>query len=282
MPSAAPVTSPSLTASATSRQRASGVVRLRFSRAGSRSEAASVYETGGLRVRFPRSVGECEAVIVNTGGGMAGGDRADVVIDVEPGARAIVTTQAAEKVYRSGGSPTNAVVALTVGSGSSLTWAPQETLLFGGAEFARRFEASVAADASLLIVESVVFGRLAHGETRIEADFRDDWRIRRDGRIVHAESLRLCNAGARLDSPAVGGGARSLATLLLVDARAEARLEDLRQTFSADSGAVEIGASAFDGLLVARLAAANPQRLRFAVTTMMSTLRGRDAPRVWA
>ena len=83
-----------------SRQRARGEARARFERAGARSEAARVFETGGLRLRFPRAETECEAVLVNTGGGMAGGDRAAIEMTVGPGARALVTTQAAEKIYR--------------------------------------------------------------------------------------------------------------------------------------------------------------------------------------
>ncbi len=72
------------TPNAAFRQRALGEVRAVFARAGERSEAARVFETGGLRLRFPRAGAECEAVIVNTGGGMAGGDRASVDLTVGP------------------------------------------------------------------------------------------------------------------------------------------------------------------------------------------------------
>src|ERR1700690_2736608 len=85
---------------AASRQRARGEARVRFARAGARSGPERVFETGGLRLRFPRSDAECEAVLVNTGGGMAGGDRASIAVEVGPWARALVTTQSAEKIYR--------------------------------------------------------------------------------------------------------------------------------------------------------------------------------------
>lgn len=268
------------------RQRAEGAVRAVFARAGERSEARRAFETGGLRLRFPRSGAECEAVIVNTGGGMAGGDRAEVELSTEANARALVTTQAAEKIYRADGAPARMSLRIEAGAASSLTWAPQETILFEGADLVRRLEADVAADASLLIVESVVFGRLAHGETRIDAAFCDDWRIRRDGRLVFAEALRLCQAGARLDRIAIGAGARALATVLWLDARAASRLGDLRQALDGvvgESGErLEAGVSAFDGMLVARLASPAPQRLRAALVAAMRVLRGRDAPRVWA
>ena len=78
-------------------------LRVGFARAGARTEAARAYETGGWRLRFPRSVGGCEAVVVNTGGGMAGGDQVAITISVEPGAAALVTSQSQEKIYRADG-----------------------------------------------------------------------------------------------------------------------------------------------------------------------------------
>jgi urease accessory protein len=257
-----------------------------FARAGARTEAARAYETGGLRLRFPHSGPECECVIVNTGGGMAGGDRAKVEMSVEAGARALVTTQAAEKIYRADGAPVFAIVALNVEAGGSLVWAPQETLLFEGAHLRRRLEANVAPGASLLVVESAVFGRLAHGEACIDAAFHDSWRISRDGKLLFAEALGLDGAGAQLDRLALGSGARSIATVLWVASEAPAKLDELRaaleETMATPGERLEAGASAFDGLLIVRFVSPAPQRLRSGVVAAMRILRGREAPRVWA
>ncbi len=267
------------------RQRARGEARAEFARAGRRTEASRAFETGGLRLRFPNAGPECEAVIINTGGGMTGGDRARIEMAAAEGAQAIVTTQAAEKIYRSDGPVTEVEVRLSAASGASLTWAPQETLLFHGADLRRRLEADVAGDASLMIFESAVFGRLAHGESHIDAAFRDDWRIRRDGRLIFAEAVRLENASAALDRRALGGGARAVATLLWVAEAAASRLDDLRTLFeeemAADGATVEAGASALDGFLIARLLSPSPQRLRAVLVGAMRVLRGREAPRVW-
>ena len=191
-----------LAADSASRQRARGEARVRFARAGARSAAERAFETGGLRLRFPRSDAECEAVLVNTGGGMAGGDRASIAVEVGANARALVTTQSAEKIYRCEGEPARVETRLSVEPGGSLVWAPQETLLFEQASLERRLDAEVAADASLLIVEAAVFGRLASGETDVAARLHDRWRIRRAGRLVFAEALRLADAAAALDRPA--------------------------------------------------------------------------------
>ena len=267
------------------RQRASGEVRAAFARAGARTEAARVFETGGLRLRFPRAGDECEAVLVNTGGGMAGGDRARIELAAGPGARVFVTTQAAEKVYRADGAPCRIETRLDVEAGGALCWAPQETLLFDGAWLERQLEADVAADASLLLIEAAVFGRLAHGEDKIEARFLDRWRVRRAGRLVFAEALRLANAAADLDRPAVGRGARAIATSLYAAPGAPDRLADLREAIAAlaaeAAGELDAGASAFDGLLVARAVSRAPELVRAAVEAAHRVLaRPRQAARV--
>jgi urease accessory protein len=260
-------------------------LRLVFARAGARTEAARVYETGGWRIRFPRSAEICEAVLVNTGGGMAGGDRARIDLALAPGARVIATTQSAEEIYRAEGAGAEVAVRLVVEAGAALVWAPQETLLFDRARLSRRLEADVAADASLLVAEASVFGRLAHGETRIDAAFRDDWRIRREGRLIFAEAVRLENAAATLDRPAVGRGARAIATLLLVDPLAPTRLDELRAALDAvvanPGELLEAGAGVVDGALIARALSSSPARLRAAIVSAMRVLRGREAPRVW-
>jgi len=261
-------------------------LRLVFARAGARTEAARVYETGGWRFRFPRSAGACEAVILNTGGGMAGGDRAKIEIEAAPGADARVTSQSQEKIYRADGVGVAVETRLSVASGARLIFAPQETLLFNGARLARRLEADVDETATLTIFEAVAFGRLAHGETRIDASLSDRWRIRRGGRLVFAEALRIEDAGATLDRPAVGGGARALATLLRVGPGAEERRDALRSALAAVEAEAgprfEAGASVVDGVLVARLASPSPQRLREGLFAAWRALDERDAPRVWS
>jgi urease accessory protein len=275
-----------LAADAAARQRARGEARVRFARAGARSAPERVFETGGLRLRFPRSEAECEAVLVNTGGGMAGGDCATIEIAVGANARAFVTTQSAEKIYRCDGEPARVETRLAVEPGGSLVWAPQETLLFERAALTRRLDADLAADASLTIFEAAVFGRLASGETDVAARLADRWRVRRGGRLIFAEALRLEDAAATLDRPAVGAGARAIATILCAAPDAEAQAPNLRaalEAVAAEPGdRLDVGASGFDGMAVARVVSPSPSRLRAALIAAMLALRGREAPRVWS
>jgi urease accessory protein len=263
------------------RQRAQGEARGSFVRVGERTEAERLFETGGLRWRFPRSSSPCEAAIVNTGGGVAGGDSYRVSLELGEGAQVEATTPSAERIYRSNGPPAAVATRLLLGPRARLDWLPQETLMFEGAKLERRLEAEMSAQASLLIAETVVFGRLAMGESRIDASLKDSWRVRRDGRLVFADETRLERAGAALERRAVGAGARALATIVAAAPNVEARLPDLRAALEPESGGVEAGASAFDGLIVARLLSASPSRLRGALIAAIVALGGRK-PRLWA
>jgi hypothetical protein len=128
--------------------RARGRIALVVASSDSVTRPRHVAEEGSLRVRFPgaRTHG-LEAVTVNTAGGIAGGDHFDVAVAVEEGARLSVTTTAAEKVYRSLGPAAAIDLRLTVKSGATLFWLPQETILFDRARLRRTIEADVATDA---------------------------------------------------------------------------------------------------------------------------------------
>ena len=262
------------------RQRARAEARASFARVGARTEPARLFETGGLRWRFPRSSNPCEAAIVNTGGGVAGGDSYSVSLALSEGAEVEATTPSAERIYRSAGPPASVATRLTLTPGARLFWLPQETLLFEGARLERRLEVETSGEAEFLIAETLVFGRLAMGEIRIDASVRDSWRVRREGQLVFADETRIDHAGATLDRKAVGAGARALSTIVAASPNIEAHLPDLRAALEGAGSGVESGASAFDGLIVARLLAASFDQLRIGLVASIVALGGRK-PRLW-
>jgi len=197
-----------------------------------------------------------------------------------PEAEATLTTQAAEKVYRSDGTETALAVRLTLERGGRLAWLPQEQILFDGARLRRSLDVAMAGDAALTLVESVVFGRLARGERVERGAFRDRWRIRRDGRLVYAEDVRLDGPiAALLACKAVGDGARALATFLHVAPDAEARREEARA--ACETAGVPCGGSAWNGMLLARFLSPDPQALRTALVRFLERFRGQALPRSW-
>ena len=260
--------------------RANGEIRASFAATDGRTSVANVYETGGLRLRFPKVERGCEGVIVNTGGGVAGGDTATYDFLAEAGANVTLTTQSAEKIYRAQSDAAEINVSLRVREGASLEWLPQETIMFAGAKLKRRLDVDIAADASLTLVEAMVFGRLAMGELSIEGSMHDRWRIRRDQKLVFAEEFRLDGEiGETLGRPAIGRGGRATALMLYIAPGAEGMLELMRETLH--EAPCECGVSAWNGMLVARFLSPVPEIQRAAILLALQALRGQDAPRVW-
>jgi urease accessory protein len=262
------------------RQRARAEARASFARVGTRTEPARLFETGGLRWRFPRSSTPCEVAIINTGGGVAGGDSYSVSLTLGESAKVEATTPSAERIYRSDGPAASITTRLALAPGAALFWLPQETLMFENARLERRLELDISGEATFIAAETLVFGRLAMGETRIDASVRDSWRVRRDGRLVFADETRLGHAGATLDRKAVGAGARALSTIVASSPHIDGRLPDLRAALDGAGSDIEGGASTFDGLLVVRLLAASSDRLRAALVASIIALGGRR-PRLW-
>ena len=255
-------------------QRAHGVGRLEASAQGLRS----LHQAGSAKIRFARSDdGVREAVLINTAGGLTGGDRFSWGITLQPGAKLRAVTQACEKTYRSSGPPAEIEIALNLGQDAVLEWLPQETILFEGAHLRRRFEVDLEPGARLLAAEAVILGRHAMGEHDIEADLHDRWRVRRAGQVIFADDVRLAGRTERRRGAALLDGALAFASILLVDEDAEARAESLRPLLG-DAG----GVSAFDGKLFCRLLDADGAGLRRRLTAVIGRLRdGRATPRLW-
>jgi urease accessory protein len=272
---------PAATTSVPASLRTHAEIRASFAAQGGRTRIERLFETGGWRLRHPYPHDGCEAVILNTGGGLTADDSVALAFTAYAGADVTLTTQAAEKIYR-GGAAAELATAIHIEAGARLEYLPQETILFEGARLRRRLEVDMADEATALFAESVVFGRLARGETSMQGAFHDSWRIRRGGKLVFAEETRLEGGiGALLDRPAIGKGARAAALLLFLGPKAEAQLAEVRNALDPFADRIEAGVSAFNGLLVARLAAASPEALRVAMLAALVPLRGRGPPRVW-
>jgi urease accessory protein len=260
--------------------RAFGRIALTVAASAGRSRPARVHESGSLRVRFPHREGMVlDAVIVNTGGGMTGGDRFDLDINVGAGADVSVTTAAAEKIYRSLGPDTVLDFKLTVGPGGRLAWLPQETILFDRARLRRKIDVDLAPDASLLLAEATIFGRSAMGETVLSGSFFDRWRVRVGGSLVFADAIRLDGAIAQsLAVPAAAAGGAAVASVLKVPGTEEcvAAVRAFQQDFAG-----EVGVSAWNGLVAVRCVAADGAVLRHDLAKVLAALGSGPLPRLW-
>jgi urease accessory protein len=259
--------------------RATGHIALSVAASTGRTRRTRVHEDGSLRVRFPNASADMlEAVIVNTGGGMTGGDRFAIDIALAEGTSLLAGTAAAEKIYRSAGPDTEMDVKLDIGKGARLAWLPQETILFDRARLSRCIDVDLAESASLLMAEAVVFGRAAMGEAIAEGFFADRWRVRRAGQLVYADSARLDGAIAeKLAALAATAGGIAIATVLIAPGD-DGKLAAVRALSGQFAG--EVGISAWNGIAVARLCAKDGAALRHDLIAVLAAL-GASVPRLW-
>jgi urease accessory protein len=269
-------------------QRTSGELEVVFRRRDGATVVERLYQEGAARARLPRedARGLRDVTLINLAGGLTGGDVFSQRLVWADGAAAGATTQAAEKIYRAAAGSVTIRTELQVGRGAWAEWLPQETILFEGAALDRRLCVDVAGDGRLLAVEPIVFGRLAMGERVRYGRLTDRLDVRVDGRRVWLDVNRLVPpVDALLDRPALGDGARAVATLLYVGADAAARLVALRAIVA--EAPVTAAVSRLDAVVVARLVAPAPATLRRALVEVLERARAAlgawppQLPRAW-
>ncbi len=264
-------------------QRARGVARILTKQRDGRTCLESLYQEGCGKIRLPNThTAALEAVFINTAGGITGGDHLQWGAEIADHGHLVITTQACERLYRSTGALAHVETSLRVGAGAHLDWLPQETILYDGSKLDRRLDVDLAEGATLTAIESVLLGRDAMGEDARDALFRDNWRIRRNGRLIHAEATTLSAHAMERDGLSLLAGNNAFATILHIAAspeRAEALLNRVRSTFPAER---PIAASANGERLVIRAMAENGLALRRMIVPTLLELTGAGSlPRLW-
>ena len=258
-------------------QRSKGAAKAGFVQAGGLPCLRTLRQSGSAKAILlpgPRP----EVVFLNTSGGLTDHDQLEYALELGSGCHVSATTQTAERVYRSAGGEARIGVTARLGAGAHLDWLPQETILFDRSAARRRTEIDLAEDASCLMAETVVLGRAAMGETVSSTAFID-WRIlRRGGRPLHVEVLRLCDRALRMGAAGLDG-ARALASVVLAAPGAADALGPVRAALGMEG--VRAAASALAGRLVVRLMAADAWPLRLQMIRLLSVLRSSPLPRVW-
>lgn len=267
---------------------ADGRLELAFARRDGATRVAGLYQKTPLRAFFPRheSGDLAVAALANVGGGLVGGDRSDVHVRLGAGARAMVTSQAAEKVYRSTGADCRVTTHLEVGQDGWLEWCPQETILFDRSRLRRTLRVDLQSGARAMLGETLVLGRLASGERTSRGLLHDRIDVHVGPTLAWTDRLRLEGAYAGVLAATAGlGGAVALATFVYAAADAPAWVDLARELGAAEG--VQAGISAVNGLLLTRFLAADPLALRRAFTLFWTRFRAAVAglppvlPRLW-
>ncbi|MEX1036496.1 MAG: urease accessory protein UreD [Sneathiella sp.] len=268
--------------------RSEGRVEITYRRKNSASKLAHLYQQGCGRVRFPKvdHAEYPEAVLINTAGGLTGGDHMSHQVTLDPGAGLTVSGQAAEKIYKSVGNTAIIEADMRIGAGATLEWLPQETILFEKSRLRRMNTVYLDAGSRLIALEATVFGRAAHGEILHSVHVRDGWKIWREGKLLWYDNFMLGgDIHAKAKRPAILAGARGMATILIADDAASSYLETA-QILARDCG-VRAAATCRDELLIMRVLAETGYDLRRALarilTQLRSTLTGHPValPKVW-
>lgn len=268
-------------------QRVDGFGQLAVKKSRSQTHIDRLYQQGSAKIRFPNSPGEAlEAVLINTAGGLTGGDRIAWQANAAQGCTLALTTQASEKVYKSADGFAVSDIDLSAGKDASVSWLPQDTILFDKCAIKRSIEVNLDNSAHCLIVEPLTFGRQAMGETVRHCCFQDSWNIKVDGKLVHSEKFRIDgDATSILAGNACAGGARAMATILLVGPAVTNRMQEVRDCFKELD--VTAGVSAWElqqtGKLLARIVAKDGYCLRNALAPLIRLLNGNAGlPKIWA
>jgi len=270
-------------------QRAEGCCRIILGGSEKGTRIMDLYQKSPIRVLFPRTAGASveEAVIVNTSGGIAGGDRLETNVTAIEDASIAITTQAAEKVYRAITESAHILTTLKARDTARLAWLPQETIVFNRARVSRETRVEVTSGAELLALEWLVLGRVAHGEKFSAGTITDLWRIVKDGRLVWADSFRVTDdVVPHLSRRALLADCTGIATLIYFGTELRTRLELLRDL--APSLECHCAATLVGGLLVARFGARASYDLRTALRKVLQQFGNGLAqgpfqvPRMWS
>ena len=263
-----------------SHQRSYGKAMLRVKNERGKTRIADLHQEGCAKLRLPTSrIEAIQAVMINSSGGITGGDRLEWSFGLEAGTALTLTTQACERVYAASADVARTTVRINVGEGAKLAWLPQETILFNQGAFSRKLEIDLADNAELLLVEPLVFGRKAMNEAVQNGFFKDTWRVNRNGRLFHAEdALFEGDISEQLERLPVTKGHVAVATILLVAPRAEGLLEEARAVIEGAGGV-----SFWNGKLLARIMAKDSYHLRQILAPLIQLIN-QDAPlpKIWA
>ena len=250
-------------------QRADGCGRVVLSGSEMGVRIVDVFQRSPVRIMFPR-VGCAieEAVLVNTAGGIAGGDRLEFGVTALASASIAVTSQAAEKVYRALNEPARIATKLQACEAAKLAWLPQETIVFNWGRLSRETEVELSSGAELLALEWLVLGRAAHGEEMVGGHITDSWRVKKDGRLIWADSFRVTDeVFPQVHRKALLSNCKAVATLIYFGPHLDARMEYLRDI--AASLECHCAATSVAGLVIVRFAAKASYDLRLALRNFL-------------
>jgi urease accessory protein len=264
-------------------QRVKGKAAISYKYNGSKTCLDKLYQHGSAKIRLPKKYDEfSEAVLINTAGGLTGGDQLDWNVKLDANTKAVLTTQACEKSYKASSGTAQVSTHISVGNEAICHWLPQETILYEGSSLSRTLNIELEANSRLIAMEAVMLGREAMGENVKACYFKDRWRIVRDGRILFADDVKLEGDIEKLASQnALMAGHKAFATLVYCGPEDDDHLNLIATELQTIIKNTAMALSAFEGKIVARFLSCDTYQLRASLSPILKKLSGNDLPRVW-
>jgi len=190
---------------------------------------------------YPEGRDICHSVILHTAGGIVGGDRLSVQLQLQPNAQALITTAAAAKIYRSNGLEAKQTIQVDVATGACLEWLPLETIVFDQALYRQDMRIDLAEGATWLGWEITRFGRSARNETFLAGNWRSHTEIWQQGNPLWIDRQWLPGSETTFFSPHGLAGCPVVGSFAFVGRSVEVELvEAARSRWTGEAGAIGV------------------------------------------
>ena len=234
---------------------------------------------------YPEGAKICHSVMLHTAGGVVGGDRLSYNLHLQPQAKALITTAAASKIYRSTGLQARQNINIQIDAGACLEWLPQETIIFNGAIYRQDLRVELAPGASWLGWEITRFGRTARGEKFVQGEWRSHTEIWQEGLPLWIDRQWLPGSEEVFHSPHGLAGQPIVGSLVWVGNPISG--ETLAKMRNLWVGTGEIGMTQLQNGFLCRYRGASTSEVRNWFTVIWQLLRvsvlnrSSCVPRVW-
>lgn len=265
-----------------------GGLQLRYVRRGDDTSLTHQWVRAPLKVQrpfYPEGPGICHSVLLHTAGGVVGGDRLSLHLELQPQAQALITTAAASKIYRSNGLEAQQSIQIELAEGACLEWLPQETIVFDRAQYRQTMRVNLAPGATWLGWEITRFGRTARGEQFTGGEWRSRTEIWQAGDPLWVDRQWFPGSEELVNSPHGLGGRAIVGSFALVGQSVEPELiEKVRLLWTGEG---EAGVTRLQSGLLCRYRGDSTLEVRSWFTAVWHLIRvsflGRSAciPRVW-
>lgn len=265
-------------------------LELEFALRGTTTKLVARNHRGPLQVQrglHPEVDGTCHVYLLHPPGGIVGGDRLDVDVTLGAAARALLTTPAAGKIYRSDARVARVAQRLRVAPNAILEWFPQETIFYRGARAHLHTRVELEAGAGFVGWEIACLGRPAAGERFDQGAMRTDFELWCNDAPLFIERAQFCGDDAALSAPWGMDNYSVTGTLLALSNNADL-IPLLRAQLPAFARGGGFAVTQVDAVLVVRYLGHSAQAARHGFVQAWHHIRAlayrRDAhsPRIWA